>query len=72
MTSQAQPPRTVWNSFPDVLIHASETAVKQHPSYKAAKAGDGAAATALVNDTMSEQQNSLLANLLRESMAVRL
>ena len=65
MASQAQPPRTVWNSFPDVLIHASESAVKQHPAYKAAKAGDGAAATALVNDTMSEQQNLLLANLLR-------
>ena len=60
----SQPPRTSWNSFPDVLIHTNESAVKQHPAYKAAKAGDGACATALVNDTMSELQNQRLANLL--------
>ena len=65
MISHVQPPRTVWRNFPDVVIHASESAVKQHPAYRAAKAGDGTAATALVNDTMSEQQNLLLANLLR-------
>ena len=57
MSTSIQPPRTLWGNFPDVLIHASESAVKQHPAYRAAKAGDGAAATALVNDTMSEQQN---------------
>jgi hypothetical protein len=32
-----------------VLIHAHESEVKQHPSYKAAKAGDGVSATTLVN-----------------------
>ena len=32
-----KPPRTPWGNFPDVLIHAGESAVKQHPAYKAAK-----------------------------------
>lgn len=53
MPEVIQPPRTPWGDFPDVLIHASETAVKQHPAYKAAKAGDDDAATALVLDTFS-------------------
>jgi hypothetical protein len=65
MTQIAQPPRTPWGNFPDVLIHASESAVKQHPAYKAAKAGHGSSATTLVNDTMSEQQNQRLVDLLR-------
>jgi hypothetical protein len=65
MSNTMQPPRTAWGNFPDVLIHASESTVKQHPAYRAAKAGDGAAATALVNDTMSEQHNLQLANFLR-------
>lgn len=46
-----KPPRVPWGDFPDVLIHAGESAVKQHPAYRAAKAGDGDAAIALINDT---------------------
>ena len=65
MTNIVKPPRTPWGLFPDVLIHASESAVKQHPAYKAAKAGHGFSATTLVNDTMSEQQNQYLVDLLR-------
>lgn len=65
MPFSSNPPRTPLGNFPDVLIHASESAVKQHPAYGAAKAGSGAAATALVNDTMSVQHNLRLANLLR-------
>ncbi len=65
MEDIVQPPRTHWGNFPDVLIHASESAVKQHPAYKAAKAGHVLSATALVNDTMSEQRNQQLVNLLR-------
>ena len=42
------PPRTPWNQFPDVLIHASESTVKKHPAYEAAKSGDDVAATHLV------------------------
>ena len=57
------PPRTPWGVFPDVLIHASESAVKQHAAYWAAKTGDGGAALKLVNDTMSEQANQRLLQL---------
>jgi hypothetical protein len=64
MSSPAKPPRTPWGNFPDVLIHASESAVKQHPAYGAAKSGSGAAATALVNATMSDTVNLALLRLL--------
>jgi hypothetical protein len=37
--------------FPDVIIHAGETAVKKHPLYEAAKAGDAEAAADLISDT---------------------
>ena len=48
-----KPPRTPWHSFPDVLIHASESSVKQHSDYHAAKSGDGLAAIRLVRDTIN-------------------
>ena len=64
MSEMIKPPRTAWGNFPDVLIHASESAVKQHPAYEAAKAGDGNAAIALVSDTMSAAQNQKLAVVL--------
>lgn len=64
MSDIVKPPRTRWGAFPDVLIHASESAVKQHLAYRAAKSGDGASAIELVNDTMSEPQNQRLAQLL--------
>ena len=65
MIMPARPPRTPWGVFPDVLIHAKESAVKQHPAYQSAKTGHGLSATALVNDTMSEQQNQRLVDLLQ-------
>ncbi len=40
--------RTPLDNFPDVIIHASETAVKKHVRYKDAKAGDSDAAIELV------------------------
>ena len=46
--------RTAWNNFPDVVIHATETSVKQHLAYAAAKSGDSDAAFTLVLDTVSE------------------
>ena len=52
MSTVAKPPRTPWNQFPDVLIHASETAVKQHRCYEAAKSGDDDAAIDLVLATI--------------------
>ena len=53
MSEVIKPPRTPWGNFPDVLIHADESAVKQHPAYKAAKSGGDDAATALVLDTFN-------------------
>jgi imidazolonepropionase-like amidohydrolase len=64
-----QPPRVAWNNFPDVLIHASESAVKQHPDYPAAKSGDAEAAARLVADTFSEGQAQVLERLAGEESA---
>ena len=56
------PPRTKWGEFPDVLIHANESAVKQHLHYWAAKTGDAVAADNLVRDTInSDKIDALLA-----------
>ncbi len=59
-----KPPRTSWGDFADVLIHASESSVKQHPHYWAAKTGDAVAAECLVRDTLSLSQTGALAALL--------
>jgi hypothetical protein len=56
MSKLIQPPRTPWGHFPDVLIHASESAVKQHPAYHWAKAGSDDAAADLVFDTFNPDQ----------------
>ena len=53
MPEPIHPPRTPWCNFPDVLIHASESAVKQHPAYGQAKSGDDEAAAQLVMDTFN-------------------
>jgi len=58
-----KPPRTAWGSFPDVLIHASESLVKQHLDYIAAKSGDIAAARQLIVDTFSQSQVDTMLNL---------
>lgn len=52
---QPIPPRKPWLDFPDVVIHAHESAVKRHPAYGAAKAGDSDSAFQLVADTLSTQ-----------------
>ncbi len=64
MPDLIKPPRTAWRNFPNVLIHASESAVKQHPAYKRAKAGDGASAIALISATMNAARNQDLVKLL--------
>jgi hypothetical protein len=66
MSVTTQPPRTPWGNFPDVLIHASESAVKQHPAYLAAKAGDDNAATALVMDTFNLECALALRRIVRD------
>ncbi|MES2352283.1 MAG: phosphoribosyltransferase [Pseudomonadota bacterium] len=45
--------RFPWNDFPDVLIHASEQHVKQHPSYQQSKSGDVIALVRLILDSLS-------------------
>lgn len=48
--------RSSWpDEFPDVVIHSEETAVKKHPAYEAAKAGDVEAAMKLIWDTVSDE-----------------
>ena len=61
------PPRSPWGNFPDALIHARESAVKQHPAYAAAKKGDEAAALELVRATF----DAALPDRLRQMIAVR-
>ena len=58
------PPRTKWGEFPDVLIHANESAVKQHLHYWAAKTGDAVAADDLVRDTINSDKIDALLSLL--------
>jgi hypothetical protein len=45
--------RTDWGLFPDVVIHAEESAIKKHPFYPAAKSGDVSAAEGLLLETIS-------------------
>jgi len=59
-----KPLRTVWNGFPDALIHAGESAVKKHPRYPAAKSGDAEAAKDLVHDTINNDQIEILRLLI--------
>ena len=49
-----QPPRRPWGDFPDVLIHAAESRIKQHPAYPAAKSGDAGAALDLVREVFDD------------------
>ena len=46
-------PRIALDGFPDVIMHASESAIKNHPRYSAAKAGDIEAARQLVSNVVS-------------------
>ncbi|MBV5340603.1 MAG: phosphoribosyltransferase [Deltaproteobacteria bacterium] len=56
--------RTPLHGFPDVIIHATETAVKKHPRYKEAKSGDSEAAFELVQATINDEQVENLRLLL--------
>ena len=53
--SFGNPPRTPWRAFPDVFIHAEESAVKRHPEYSAAKSGGVPAARRLVEAMLREE-----------------
>lgn len=60
-----QPPRTPWTDFPDVLIHADESRVKQHAVYLSAKSGDAVAALALVMLVLDGAQISALRDMAK-------
>ncbi|MDP2370954.1 phosphoribosyltransferase [Rhodoferax sp.] len=51
-----------------MLIHASESVVKQHPAYKAAKAGSDNAATALVLDTFNVESALVLKRIAGDAV----
>lgn len=59
-----KPHRVPLRDFPDVELHASESAVKGHPRYRAAKTGDAVAAAALVAESINAQAVQRLAALL--------
>ena len=66
-----KPFRVPLYDFPDVALHADETAVKRHPQYSAAKTGDADAAEVLVAHLASRSCVPNVAALLR-GQAVRL
>lgn len=59
-----KPVRSPLFDFPDVLLHADELAVKRHPRFQAAKAGDVEAADALASQLASSVAAERLAGML--------
>ena len=59
------PLRTPLFGFPDLVLHADELAVKRHPQYSAAKAGDPDAAEHLVESFANRSRLPELVALLR-------
>ena len=58
------PPRVVWKTFPGAVLLADELAVKQHPDYSRAKAGDVRAATSLVSRMVDETEVDTVRTLI--------
>ena len=62
-----QPPRVQWNAFPDVLLLASESEVKQHPDYPDAKSShDVTAAANLANSLVDESRIAEVRSLIAQ------
>jgi hypothetical protein len=65
------PNRAAWGfEFPDAFILASESAVKQHADYRAAKTGDASAAVRLVRELVSDEVIDALGRQLRERQPI--
>ena len=60
------PPRVAWETFADVVLLASESAVKHHADYAAAKSGDAVAAANLVNSLVAETGVNAIRALVAE------
>ena len=61
------PPRVPWKAFADVVLLASESAVKQHPEYPDAKSSyDVAAAGSLVNSLVDESRIAEVRSMIAE------
>jgi hypothetical protein len=54
--------RSPWSELPDVVLHASQSAVKKHPLYAQAKEGDPAAAEGVVQDCIDDRAVDLIRN----------
>ena len=62
-----QPPRVPWKAFADVVLLASESAVKQHPDYPDAKSSyDVAAAASLVDSLVDESGIAEVRSMIAE------
>jgi hypothetical protein len=59
-----KPARVPLFDFPDVFLHADELAVKRHPRYRAAKAGDVGAADVIASQFVASVTVQHLANWL--------
>ena len=65
------PHRTPWRrAFPDAVILASESAVKQHPEYRAAKTGDASAAVRLVRELVGDEAIDAVGRELRKPLPI--
>jgi adenine/guanine phosphoribosyltransferase-like PRPP-binding protein len=63
------PHRATWgHDFPDAVILASESAVKRHADYRAAKTGDAASAGRLVRELVDDEAIDALGRELRTSL----
>ena len=57
-------PRIPLAGFPDIIMHATESVVKNHPHYRAAKTGDIQAAELLVADVINEEAVRRIRNVM--------
>ena len=64
------PPRSGWRNFPDVLMHAHESAVKKHADYPAAKTGDISSARRVVEAALNDSIVKALGSIASSSNPV--
>jgi hypothetical protein len=70
MTSTPKPSRTPWHDLPPVVLHSTESSVKKHAFYGAAKSGSGQAAAELVRQLASPVATETLRNLIGEQRPI--